>query len=618
MNDAEIRAKVDVGDGGSFVRLGKNISRCDKQAEYLKIKIDDIKQTLAKADLGFEVGDTAKLEAQLEKLENQYSKLQLKQEETSAGLTKGMEKGIKSIKRFGFALFGIHSIWRMVSKASSAYLQQDTETANRLQAVWVGLGSFLAPILEKISTLVIKAVKYLNVFIRALTGVDLLARAINKSMQKLNNTVKSTTKNLATFDELTNIGDTGGNLPALDWVDAFNNVELDPNIIAFFENLGNAMQPVYEGVMKVVEWFQTLDSNTQMLMITLGAGGLLGLLTGKGGLVLGFGAVALAVNGLIKIFDEDLTKSTEGLISLLGSAGLVGILVGGSKGLSVAGAIAGVSFALFGLNEYINGDTTQAIEGLILLLGGSGLAGAFIGGTKGLSVGGAIASVTILLRSFVDLLSGDATREIKGFIGLLTGSAGLIFFLGFAKGGLGAALTALLSPVSILAMGFASLAAGIYLVVKNWGNMSTLEKVVSILGLIAMGAAAAAVAVGALQSAWTLGIAAAAIVAGTVAIAAAVSNANKRAQENIPKLDVGTNYVASDGLAFLHKGEAVVPKKFNAPEYFGKIGNEDVLAKLDELIETVEEKDMNAYISSKTIGNVSIAYQNQQKRIMGW
>lgn len=31
----------------------------------------------------------------------------------------------------------------------------------------------------------------------------------------------------------------------------------------------------------------------------------------------------------------------------------------------------------------------------------------------------------------------------------------------------------------------------------------------------------------------------------------------------IPKLDVGTNYVKDDGLAYLHEGEAVVPKKYN-------------------------------------------------------
>ncbi len=612
MNDAEIRAKVDVGDGGSFVRLGKNISRCDKQAEYLKVKIDDIRYKLQKADMGFEVGDTAKLEAQLEKLENQYSKLQAKQEETSAGLTKGMEKGIKSIKRFGFALFGIHSIWRMVSRASSAYLQQDTETANRLQAVWTGLGAFLAPILEKISTLVIKAVKYLNVFIKALTGVDLLARAINKSMQKLNNTVKSTTKNLAGFDELTNIGDSSdGKLAEASWIKAFNEVELNEDVVTWLDNLGAKIKILRDE-------FDELHPTIKTTLILLGVGGLLSLLIGPSGLVVGFGAVGLGVLGLTKIFDEDLTTSVEGLMYLLGAAGLVGILVGGSKGMSVAGAIAGVSFALFGLNEYINGDTTEAIEGLILLLGGAGLAGAFIGGTKGLSVGLAIGSVVAILRGFNDLLSGDTTDQIKGFIGLVTGSTGLVVALNLIRGGAKAGLLGILTPLSIVVIGFGALAAGIYAVVTNWSKMTRLERVISVLGILAIAAATAAAAVGALQSAWTLGIAAVAIAAGVAAIAYSISSANKRAQENIPKLAVGTNYVAQDGLAYLHKGEAVIPKKFNSQEYFGSVGSDDVIAKLDELIDALEEKDMNAYISSKAIGNVSIAYQNQQKRIMGW
>lgn len=35
--------------------------------------------------------------------------------------------------------------------------------------------------------------------------------------------------------------------------------------------------------------------------------------------------------------------------------------------------------------------------------------------------------------------------------------------------------------------------------------------------------------------------------------------------KDVPKMAVGTNYVQSDGLAYLHQGEAVVPKKYNAP-----------------------------------------------------
>ena len=40
---------------------------------------------------------------------------------------------------------------------------------------------------------------------------------------------------------------------------------------------------------------------------------------------------------------------------------------------------------------------------------------------------------------------------------------------------------------------------------------------------------------------------------------------------NIPKLNVGTNYVQHEGLAYLHEGEAVVPKKYN-PAIGGNAG----------------------------------------------
>lgn len=50
----------------------------------------------------------------------------------------------------------------------------------------------------------------------------------------------------------------------------------------------------------------------------------------------------------------------------------------------------------------------------------------------------------------------------------------------------------------------------------------------------------------------------------------------------IPSLDVGTNFVAQDGLAFLHKGEAVVPKEYNpAAGGTGGTTNMTVIAQLD-------------------------------------
>ena len=188
------------------------------QINYVKSQIQEIEYLLSKADKGFEVGDTLKLEASLERLNNQYNKLIGKQKElstssalTNINLTKGLDRMTSKIKRFGLSLLSIRSIWALVSRASSAYLAQDTALANRLQSAWAGLGALLAPIIERIVNLIAKAVKYIAIFIKALTGVDLLSRAAAKSMGGAAKSAKALNKALAGFDELQNLDtDAGG------------------------------------------------------------------------------------------------------------------------------------------------------------------------------------------------------------------------------------------------------------------------------------------------------------------------------------------------------------------------------------------------------------------------
>ena len=492
-----------------------------------------------------EIGeDVFKLEAQLAKLENQYSKLQAKQEETSAGLTKGMEKGIKSIKRFGLALFGIHSIWRIVSRASSAYLQQDTEIANRLQAVWVGLGSFLAPILEKISTLVIKAVKYLNVFIRALTGVDLLARAISKSMDKMSKTAGKSSKTLAGFDELTNIGDTGTGTSGIDtsWVDAFQDIPIDPTFEEKLTSLGKKIREIWDTYF--APFFNFLKENWDIV--------------GKD--IIGLGL-------LIGIVIDGFTGNWIGLIIKL--VGFIILHWDEIKQIFKLGIdfIWGIIVSLWEMVKGIFELAVSIIKGVV-----SVIVGIFTAGVE--LIKGVFGSITSTIKGVVDGFKKIFNGIIDFITGVFTGNwkkawegVKKVF-----KGVIDTLWSIFKFPLNLIIDGINALIGGLNKIkfdVPDW---------VPLIGGKKFG-----------------------------------FNIPK-----IPKLAVGTNYVAEDGLAYLHKGEAVVPKKFNAPEFFGKIGNEDVLAKLDELIETIEEKDMNAYISSKAIGNVSIAYQNQQKRIMGW
>lgn len=80
--------------------------------------------------------------------------------------------------------------------------------------------------------------------------------------------------------------------------------------------------------------------------------------------------------------------------------------------------------------------------------------------------------------------------------------------------------------------------------------------------------------------------------------------------------DVGTNYVPNDMIAQVHKGEQIIPAKWN-PATSGIYGsNEEVVEKLDKLIETLENKDMNAYISKNAIAEATNSYNREQSRIM--
>lgn len=158
------------------------------------------------------------------------------------------------IIRLGLSLFSIQSAYALVSKASSAYLSQDTELAQKLQSVWVGLGSFLAPMLEGISNSLLKALGYLNVFIKALTGIDYIARANAKALDKQANSQKNLNKQLlAGIDEVTNLqdessGSSGGSVSSL-----IDIPELDDRIIKKLQDLAYWLKVNWGWIKKVGE-----------------------------------------------------------------------------------------------------------------------------------------------------------------------------------------------------------------------------------------------------------------------------------------------------------------------------------------------------------------------------
>lgn len=168
----------------------------DAQIKELENKLEIMTKTLEtenQIDIKLRMSDEErlKLESDIERTKNRIISLQETMNKTSNignkmnnNLSKGFEKGTKSLKIFALSLFSVGSIFAAVSKSSSAYLSQNEELANKLQSVWVGLGSFMEPVLTMISDALLKALGYLNVFVKALTGVDYIAKANAKALEK--------------------------------------------------------------------------------------------------------------------------------------------------------------------------------------------------------------------------------------------------------------------------------------------------------------------------------------------------------------------------------------------------------------------------------------------------
>lgn len=192
----------------------------------------------------------------------------------------------------------------------------------------------------------------------------------------------------------------------------------------------------------------------------------------------------------------------------------------------------------------------------------------------------------------------------------------LAFVIG--TGGLTKALECLNIPLLITVGAFGALVWAIVEIVKHWSNMSSLDKVVAVLGSLAIAATAAAVAVGALQSAWSLGVAAVAIAAGVAAITYAITDAKKRASSSMSMGNLGTIGARENG-GFVPSGQFFYANENGVPEYIGRIGNSAAVANNDQIVQGIKQGVKEAIQESDStqpivinLGNETL-YKKQQQ-----
>ena len=207
MNDYD--GKVVIGTDLDTKSVDAQVTKLEKDLETMVKALEtDMKIPV---ELRMSEDEKLKLENDIEKTKNRIISLKESMQDvgneadkTSTKISKGFKKGSTTLKRFALSLFSVGSIYATVSKASSAWLSQDTELAQKLQNVWIGLGALVSPVIEKISNLMLKALGYLNEFVKALSGgrIDFIAKANAKALEKQTKAQKELNRQTYDFDEI--------------------------------------------------------------------------------------------------------------------------------------------------------------------------------------------------------------------------------------------------------------------------------------------------------------------------------------------------------------------------------------------------------------------------------
>ena len=480
-----------------------------------------------------------------------------------------LKKGISSVKRFALALFSVRSAFSVISRASSAYLSQDQELSNKIQAAWIGLGAMFESVLSGMANGLLKLVGYINVFVKSLTGVDYLAKAMDKAKKKTDSSAKAIRKarkeakalkgDLAGFDEINNIADKESPIetPEADWTDQFKNQKLD---LEWFD--------------KITNFGKFIKDNWQLIVI-------------------GLAAVTLGLKGF----------ALGGKLASMGIGGLTHVFVG------IGIAIAGVVGFVMGIIELFKkgGNESKAwtliLGGLALIVIGIGIAFGVWPMVIALIVAAVTAAILFIIKHWNEIKI--AVENFPKFLKEKFGVIGEIISVPFENA---------INLIKGLFKGAMQFFEGVKDFFQGIFTLDS-KKIIGGLKLMLIG-------IGNILIAFIEG----ALNSFLLPINMAIKLINKIPGVKIPelkvkipcipKLNVGTNYVESDGLAEIHKGEAVVPKEFNSKEFFGR-GNEETNMLLRELIRTIEDKDMNTYLDSRDIGRAARDYNLYNERVMG-
>lgn len=586
------------GDPGTFNRINNQIKGVEDDFQKVKIIFEELTEQSAqgfgfggRADVFNAAADAMEQMAFYIKEAENASKDLTPPIEEAAEASKDLKEETKEtnvhiakmpgwFKKMGMAIIGVRSVYAGFRRVVSTALQDNVKLSNQFTAIWHVLGAAITPILQTIANWITKIIGYINVFIKAVTGVDLVAKAL-KAVDKNG---KSAAKTLAGFDELNNLDN--NNSGAASWGDALRNIDLDTGWVDKIQAFG--------------AW---VKSNWPVVVATLA--GILGALNAS--------KIMSAVNAL-----KQMGGSISSIISKLNIV----------QSLGVGIAIAGIVITIGKIIEFIKDPSWETFSGIL-----KGISLTLVG--LALATGNwsyAIAGVIAFVVSLVTGIEGFGEKAKAVWESVKEGAKNLweaikTFFSNLPqwlkdkwesiKTGIGEKWESIKQGAKDLWQsiknvfanvgtwfsdkwksvkdGFKSFCNGIISFIEGTVNkgITGINKIISAINRISFDVPDWVPIIGGKKFGFNLG---------------------SIAQITLPRLDSGTNYVPNDQLAMIHKGEAVIPKKFNSEQYFN---NDETNNLLQALIDKVDSLELSPYITVRDVGEASVKYQNQQNRLRG-
>ena len=423
-----------------YVVIGTNLDTksFDAQINYIESQLQEIEHKLKQADMGFEVGDTMKLEAQYEKLSQKLSTLKQKKEDLNKtdlsnvqksidNIGKSTSNTIKHVARWSLGIFAIESAYGFVRQAMSSVSQYNEQIATDVEYIRYALGSMLQPIIEGLIQLAFRLLTYINYIAQAWFGVNLFANASTKSFEKnnkaLGNSVKSAkelNKQIASFDEMNVLNDTSSNSGGGAGAGAISLPSMDLS--------------KWQG--EVPEWVKWIAENKDIVIAgLLGiAGGLvainLGLTAIQGiGVGIALAGIIIAIQSLIKFLQDPTFENFTNIIIGIGTA-IIGVgiiinkfplIVAGVIALIVATIVKNYDYIMGLFNKLINWFETDFIGALRYLFGPVGdiIAAPFIFAVNVMksSFEGLFGGIKKIVTGIIQIFKGDFKNGIMNVFG---------------------------------------------------------------------------------------------------------------------------------------------------------------------------------------------------------